>query len=421
MENSNKKKRGRKSKIEIEENKAKLEEESKTEKAKLEESKAKLEENKTEKGDEKDKLEESKTEKGEEKDKLEESKMEKGEEDESKTEKGEEENKTEKGEEDESKTEKGKEDESKTEKDKEESKTEKGEENIIIDKIPKKRGRKPKGGKVVVCLDSSCNNQESIQNIILHLMCNISDINNNEIDNNITNYQFNLNKTHYDFNYLSINNKNTFKTNELPQNNENNENKNNINIENKFIWQKLEKLSTLLHIDNMYDKKSSCFYCTCDFDNFPIYIPKFKLNEKYYVNGCFCSPECACAFLMNDRAIDNTTRFERYYLLNYIYGKIYNYEKNIKPAPNPFYLLDKYYGNLTIQEYRKLLKSQRLVLILDKPLVRSMPELHDDSDDYLLNNKGIPAAINKYIPLREDKNFTKNEIVTQNFTKNKVI
>ena len=41
--------------------------------------------------------------------------------------------------------------------------------------------------------------------------------------------------------------------------------------------------------------------------------------------------------------------------------------------------------------------------MVDKPLVRSMPELHDDSDDYLLNTKGIPAAINKYIPRKSLK------------------
>jgi hypothetical protein len=118
---------------------------------------------------------------------------------------------------------------------------------------------------------------------------------------------------------------------------------------------------------------------------------------------------------MNDNNLDTATRFERYYLLNYIYGKIYNYEKNIKPAPSPYYLLDKYYGNLSIQEYRKLLKSERLLLIVDKPLVRSMPELHNDSDDYLLNNKGVTAAISKYTPQKQDNIINKSYILNQNF------
>ena len=67
--------------------------------------------------------------------------------------------------------------------------------------------------------------------------------------------------------------------------------------------------------------------------------------------------------------------------------KLYNYDKNIKPAPNPYYTLDKFYGNLNIQEYRKLLNNDRLLFIVDKPMTRILPELHDDNEDYLLTKK----------------------------------
>jgi hypothetical protein len=89
--------------------------------------------------------------------------------------------------------------------------------------------------------------------------------------------------------------------------------------------------------------------------------------------------------------IDSSTKFERYHLLNHIYTKIYDYKKNIKPAPNPYYMLEKYYGNLSIQEYRTLLSNERLFLIVDKPLTRIMPELHQDNEDYIINNKIIPT------------------------------
>ena len=286
---------------------------------------------------------------------------------------------------------------------------------VVEEKIPKKRGRKPKGGKVVNNVQNDNIISNIIPNIILHLKCSRQDIDNCNENNQIDTYQFN-NTKNYDFNYLQLSNS---VTNDIVSlsNSDNIPNpiSNNTNDTTKMIWQKLEKLSTSLHIDNICDKKSACFFCTCDFDNTPIYIPKFQLNNLFHVYGCFCSPECACAYLMNEKNIDSTCRFERYYLLNYIYCKIYDYKKNIKPAPSPFYLLDKYYGTLSIQEYRKLLKSERLLLVVDKPLVRSMPELHDDSDDYLLNAKGIPAAINKYIPQKEFKNVTKNDILNEQF------
>jgi hypothetical protein len=89
--------------------------------------------------------------------------------------------------------------------------------------------------------------------------------------------------------------------------------------------------------------------------------------------------------------IDSSIKFERYHLLNNIYSKIYNFKKNIKPAANPYYMLEKYYGNLTIQEYRALLRNERLFLIVDKPLTRILPELHEDNDDFIINNKIIPS------------------------------
>jgi hypothetical protein len=113
-----------------------------------------------------------------------------------------------------------------------------------------------------------------------------------------------------------------------------------------------------------------------------------------------------------DENLDSSTKFERYFLLNHIYGKIYNYTKNIKPAPNPYYMLDKFYGNLTIQEYRSLLKSDRLFLIVDKPLTRILPEFHEDNDEFIINNKIIPS-VKKQSNIK--KNQTKNNIMNEQF------
>ncbi len=286
-------------------------------------------------------------------------------------------------------------------------------ENIIIEpdaneKIPKKRGRKPKGGKIITQNNSDENINDQKINVVLHLKCNKSNIN-NIASSNMESYQFNAIKN-TELTYMDI--KNTEEhTYEINYNKETNENTDSI----KHIYNKLEKLSTQLHIGTNCDKKSACFHCTCEFDNIPIYIPKFQLDNIFHVYGCFCSPECACAYLMNEKNIDATARNERYYLLNYIYCKIYDYEKNIKPAPCPYYTLDKFYGSLTIQEYRKLLKNERLLLVVDKPLIRSMPELHDDSEDYLLNNKGIPAPTQKYNLQKYIKTPSKNEILNEQF------
>jgi hypothetical protein len=109
-----------------------------------------------------------------------------------------------------------------------------------------------------------------------------------------------------------------------------------------------------------------------------------------YGYGSFCRPECAVAYLFREN-IDDSVKFERYQLLNNIYGKVYEYKQNIKPAPDPHYLLDKFYGQLSIQEYRKLLKTQHMLLTVEKPMTRTLPEMHEDTGDFTLsgNKTGI--------------------------------
>ena len=181
------------------------------------------------------------------------------------------------------------------------------------------------------------------------------------------------------------------------------------NLNEREIWRKINQLKLSFHKSDICQnlggtQRSACFWCTCEFDSPAIYIPKSCSKEGYQVYGCFCSPECAAAFLMNEN-IDTSTRFERYHLLNSVYGKIYKYEKSIKIAPNPYYLLNKYYGNLTIQEYRKLFHSDQMIYVVNKPLTHILPELYEDNNDFLLNTKIIPTNsvnIKKNKPLKSN-------------------
>lgn len=273
-----------------------------------------------------------------------------------------------------------------------------------VKKIPKKRGRKPKGGKIIKIENNNNIHTFTKPNIILHLKCNKLDID-KMFENNFDSYKFNDQK--FELKYENINNqiinnqlfeKNIIQNQDIENNNIESKqidyqfNNDHKYLENKNINKKLDNLIRNFHTNNISDKKTACFWCTCDFCNPTVYIPKNYINKNYNVYGCFCSPECACAFLMNEN-LDNSIKFERFYLLNNIYCKIYNYEKNIKPAPSPFYLLDKFMGTLTIQEYRKLLYNERLLIVIDKPLTPVLPELFFENDDFILNSRSIPTSI----------------------------
>ena len=265
-------------------------------------------------------------------------------------------------------------------------------------KVPKKRGRKPKGGKLIKPInDDGGLNDNKISNIILHLKCNTCDL---KPENSfISNMDYNPNiekvKPFDHFESDTFNNSQYFnievdnpeyiqteisETQTYPCNKENNTDTSNTEVSMKLIWTKLKELQHKLNKNSINDKKSSCFWCTYDFDNPAIYIPKFEINDNYEVYGCFCSPECATAHLFKEH-IDTSTRWERYAMLNSIYSDVYNYNDNIKPAPNPYYLLDKYYGELTIQEYRTLLRKGKQLLIVNKPLTHVLPELVEETTD----------------------------------------
>jgi len=166
----------------------------------------------------------------------------------------------------------------------------------------------------------------------------------------------------------------------------------NDDVNVKDMSAKLKQLKIQLYKNSLHsEKKSACFWCTYEFDNPPCYIPKYEMDGVIYGYGSFCRPECAVAYLMKEN-IDDSTKFDRYHLLNQIYSKVYDCKKNIKPAPDPHYLLDKFYGNLNIQEYRRLLKTEHLLLVIDKPLTRILPELHEDTDDAFTKIYGIKAS-----------------------------
>jgi len=297
----------------------------------------------------------------------------------------------------------------------------------------KKRGRKPKGGKIIQQVVPAAIVKEEKPNVILHLKCSVRDLQaQNMFELSMEPFHFSNNKNELNYDVLengtdstntplyNVKSQSAFNENisanstSIIEVSNNYESENEKDNENKQVWKKLKQLEHSLHVNNIGDKKSACFWCTYDFDNPPIYIPKHFIKDSYQVYGCFCSPECAVAHLMEEH-IDSSTKFERYHLLNHIYAKVYDYKKNIKPAPNVYYMLDKYYGNLNIQEYRSLLRNERFFLIVDKPLTRILPELHEDNEDHIINNKIIPSSNLNVKKKLQRKPQSKNNILNEKF------
>jgi len=331
------------------------------------------------------------------------------------------------------------------------------------DSASKKRGRKSKGGKLISKSSAEMQPESQIPNIILHLKCSLQDVLEHELKmkhmmknelvytpeippeihtyttshmdfaqyNDSTALSTSIQQDQHDIAYskdtISSTNGNICRvcsSSMDTQNLEDNQADSTAGLNMKDINQKLKSLKINLYKNTLQDKKSACFWCTYEFDNQPCYIPKYETDDKIYGYGSFCRPECAVAFLMKEN-LDDSTKFERYHLLNHIYSKVYDYKKNIKPAPNPYYLLEKYYGNLTIQEYRKLLRTEHLLTVIDKPMSRILPELFEDNDHFILgiygnNAKPSTAQKNVYKVKRQSEknaaqNPSKNAIMKERF------
>ena len=325
--------------------------------------------------------------------------------------------------------------------------------------------KKTKGAKIIDCLiPAVAYTPTKIPNVILHLRCTIQDIDeyihksnwkynqlsyDPTIPTDIIAYNNNpLNKTFGDYipslggeNSNSNSNSNSnkepicLKCQNLEQNLEQKQNqKQNQNLEqntnteqpesesdmlSEQEQQKIKQLKIMFYKNEMQDKKADCFWCTCPFDNDPCYILQYGYNNDIYGHGSYCSPECAVAFLFSKQQLwDDSAKTESFQLMNYYYGKPNNYQQSIKPALSPYYFLDKYYGNLTIQEYRRLTKSQHMMLIVEKPITRILPEIHEYNDKLIVGNGTNFTNCGKYKVKKQSEKpagVSRNTILREKF------
>jgi len=295
--------------------------------------------------------------------------------------------------------------------------------------------KKTKGAKIIDTLLPMNVNPVKINNIILHLKCSIKDIDefikqnvwnynginyNPTIPNDIIAYQ-NINQNGFADWEEVVNNK----IEDQPIDPTTGDNKNTIcsicnNNSNELLneneYDKIKELKIQFYKNDLQDKKSDCFWCTYPYDNDPCYILQYGFKNDIYGHGSFCSPECGVAYLFGKQMNwDDSAKTESYQLMNYYYGKPNQYEQSIKPALSPYFFLDKYYGNLTIQEYRKLTKSQHMMLIVEKPVTRILPEIHEDNDNFLKKNYSNGGKYKVKKQSEKNNGTNRNSILREKF------
>lgn len=147
--------------------------------------------------------------------------------------------------------------------------------------------------------------------------------------------------------------------------------------------------------DNQWPSKTNiyCFWCVCPFNNTPCSIPQKYIENTFYVYGCFCSPECAAAYIFDNKSSD--TVWEQYTLLNLLYKDIYG-SNRIKIAL-PRNSLQIFGGYLTIDEFRAFHNDKyKEATMIMPPLYSVIPQIEESYIEKRAKRK-------KFVPIDMEK------------------
>jgi len=332
------------------------------------------------------------------------------------------------------------------------------------EKVPKKRGRKPKEKIYSVKeLPKTFFEENKNETFILHLPIKTTEIDNNPLpsiknnidysiyDENMNNYKindFNLLPTQLDLLENSNLNNNNINVDNLVFDNEkyddiyeyeNYENKtvkeekdDDENKTNRIIKKNLKNIMyEFINANNEKKWPEStdiyCWWCCHPFTWVPCALPEYYKKEKFYVNGCFCTFNCAASY--NFSKNDND-KWERYTLLNLMYKKIYNTKFiKISLAP-PREILKIFGGYLSIEEFREnTLKNEKTFTVIKPPLISIISKIEENvsnsakniKNNYPLTNETILNKTHNNLKLKRSKPVTNPNNTLQSFMDLKII
>ena len=249
-----------------------------------------------------------------------------------------------------------------------------------LQKVPKKRGRKPKEKVYSVKeFPKSFLDDNKNETYILHLPIKSEEVtyDNQPFPNNYSTYT----------NTTDLSPKLETKIEDLPieKYDQNNILKKNLkNIMYEFI--------NMTNYEKVWPESTNiaCWWCCHSFKNVPCSLPEYYIKGKFYVDGCFCSFNCAAAY--NFRLGDANV-WERYSLLQHMHKILLQTKITKIPLAPPVQSLTMFGGYLSIEEFRENFhKNDKMYSLIKPPLVSILSKIEEKN---MRNN--IPTSINENI------------------------
>lgn len=238
-----------------------------------------------------------------------------------------------------------------------------------MEKIPKKRGRKPK----------NYNNKEIvIKNTITPIITHLQISDNTESDIFVKDNE--KDKRIYEL-------ENQIK-----------------NLKNKMKKKNHDKC-TVYNVN--FNDKSVCWWCKHHFNNHKIELPTKYYNNTFYSYGIFCSYECCEAYNID---LNDENVFNRSSLLKFHYYKTYGIFKNIEKAKD-WKILKPFGGNVDILEYRENFSNiSDDYNYLKPPMISRYAQIEKVN---LLTKNNNDLIIKRSTPLKNNKNSLGNFIKSE--------
>lgn len=245
-------------------------------------------------------------------------------------------------------------------------------------KQKKKRGRKPKGSKVydIDLHETLKQNRKKQDNLILHLNVKASDLADKKIKEPEAFDPLKLDTSiAQPFEIEKVRRKKIDESKKILSE---------IVVEHNGILLSKQLKSVLTPFQdfnktNVWPEKTNiaCYWCCHEFSTVPVPVPIKYEHNKFHVHGCFCSYNCAAAYIFDNKNYD---MWNQYSLLNFLYKKLNPKKKidKISVSP-PKCVLKKFGGFASIEEYREKLIAEKSYNIIQPPMLSLVPQVEENS------------------------------------------
>ncbi|HEY9701927.1 MAG TPA: hypothetical protein V6C58_05755 [Allocoleopsis sp.] len=137
----------------------------------------------------------------------------------------------------------------------------------------------------------------------------------------------------------------------------------------------------------------ACWWCCHYFDTYPVCIPTKYIQKKHLfsVKGCFCSFNCAKAYIIKENKVKDCSLL--YFMYKKIKGENYTY---IKPSPKKE-ILKKFGGHVSIEEYRDSFNTLKSYEFMEFPMIPEIYQIVEKNryESHMLNNNKCIEKITK--------------------------